>query len=60
MKKLPEGVKLPDGRIKIATSYREETFEKIKSRAEREGKTFSEAADEVASIGLFDLDEAGE
>jgi hypothetical protein len=58
--KMPEGTVMSDGRVKIATAFKAENFEAIKAHAEKEGKSFSDAADELVSIGVFDLKELQE
>lgn len=60
MKKMPTGVEVGDGKIKIATVFDREVFRQICERAEKENKTFSVCANDVAKCGLFDLEEAGE
>jgi hypothetical protein len=47
-----------DPRPRVAVVFDEELFARIKLRAVREGKGFSEMVRELCSLGLFDLEES--
>lgn len=59
-KKMPQGVPVGNGKIKIATVFDEDVFNRICERARKEKLTFSEAANDTMKCGLLCLEEAGE
>jgi hypothetical protein len=58
--KLPTGIEMPNGQIKIAVTFKPELFTKLCARAAERGETFSEVVNDCTACGLFDYEEAGE
>jgi hypothetical protein len=55
--KMPAGM-IEGGRPKVAVRFTSvELFEKIKQRAEKSNKGFSEQVSELCEVGLLDLDD---
>jgi hypothetical protein len=57
MPKLPVGHPTKHGNLRIAASFPEPVFRRVRTRAAKEGKTMSETIAMLCSIGLLDLDE---
>jgi predicted DNA-binding protein len=55
---MPQGYRNKSGELQTAIRFSDELFERIKLRALKEDKTFSEMVQELCAIGLFDLDES--
>jgi hypothetical protein len=57
---MPQGFRpaTGDSRPRVAVVFDEDLFERVKDRAVREGKGFSEMVRELCQIGLFDLEES--
>lgn len=55
---MPQGFRVKTGQLQTAVRFNKELFERIKARACKERKTFSEMVAELCSIGLFDLEES--
>ncbi len=46
------------GRLKVAIEFSEETFKKIRKRAEKEKTSFSKMAVKLIECGLFDYEDS--
>jgi hypothetical protein len=55
--KLPEGQRC-GSRIKIAVKLDVETFQRLKARAKRDGRMFSEVVNDCCKCGLLDLEDS--
>jgi metal-responsive CopG/Arc/MetJ family transcriptional regulator len=60
IKKLPppKGFHVRKGFTKIAVSFPDELFKKIKRRTEKSGLTFSEVVSDLSACGLLDIEDS--